>query len=185
MKLLLPGFLILLIVSCSTESHKYSPSRQFSPKEQEALVWIMMRYLGKAPEGVSAQEKFSPNYDSSYLRQSELITLEAWQKKGDTCFFMVSRRAPSLVDKRVATGGKLVFSDDGELISYAEVFRTWKMVPDTLSKRSLLLFDKMVMGESLKPFETRYSDGIEYIEFPDESTYYDKEAREWKIKSSN
>lgn len=145
----------------------------------------MMRYLGKAPEGVSAQEKFSPSYDSTYLRQIKLITLDAWQKKGDTCFFMVSRRAPSLVDKRVATGGKLVFDDDGGLKFYAEVFRTWKMVPDTLLKRSLLLFDKMVIGESLKPFETRNSNGLEYIEFPDEFTYYNKEAREWRIKSPN
>jgi hypothetical protein len=40
----------------------------------------------------------------------------------------------------------------------------------------------MVEGENLKPFETRYSNGVEYIEFPDEQTYFDKTERAWKVK---
>jgi hypothetical protein len=95
--------------------------------------------------------------------------------------FLVSRPAPSLVNKRVATGGKLVLESD-KIAEYEEVFRTWKMVPDTLAKREMFLFDKFVKGESLTPYETRNSNGVEYIEFPDDLNYYDKATRQWKLK---
>lgn len=185
MKIFLPGLFLLTFVSCSVESEKYSPDRYFSSKDKEALLWIMIRYLGKAPEGVSLDDRFNVSYDSSYLEQMKLMSIDAWYKNGNTHFFMVSKTAASLVDKRVATGGKLVFEDEGGLKEYEEVFRTWKMVPDTLKKRSMLLFDKMVQNESLKEFETRYSQGVDYIEFPDESTYYDRKERAWKIKLTN
>ncbi|MCU0368627.1 MAG: hypothetical protein MUF39_07330, partial [Cyclobacteriaceae bacterium] len=64
-------------------------------------------------------------------------------------------------------------------------FRTWKMVPDTLAKREMILFDKFVKGESLTPYETHNSPDIEFIEFPDEQTYFDKEAKQWKTKRAN
>jgi hypothetical protein len=56
------------------------------------------------------------------------------------------------------------------------------MVPDTLAKREIILFDKLVRGEALESYLTKNSKGIEYIEFPDEHTYFDKGARQWKIK---
>jgi len=77
-----------------------------------------------------------------------------------------------------------VLNDDGSIGEYEEVFRTWKMVPDTLKKRSSFLFDKMVKGESLEPYYTIVT-GDKYIEFPDERTYYDKSVREWKTKEPN
>ncbi len=87
-----------------------------------------------------------------------------------------------MVDKRVATGGRFKVTTNGKLDEYEEVFRTWKMVPDTLKERSLFLFDKLVKGEALDSYETRNSSGIEYIEFPDEKTYFDKDAKQWKTK---
>jgi hypothetical protein len=82
----------------------------------------------------------------------------------------------------VATGGKFILNEANKIEEYEEVFRTWKMVPDTLAKREMVLFDKLVKGESLQPYETKYSNGVEYIEFPDDNTYYDKEAKQWKTK---
>ena len=72
--------------------------------------------------------------------------------------------------------------EEGKISDYEEVFRTWKMVPDTLAKREMILFDKFVRGESLTPYETKNSGGVEYIEFPDERTYFDKQAKQWKSK---
>jgi len=80
----------------------------------------------------------------------------------------------------VATGVKLVVDGDNNITEYEEVFRTWKMVPDTLAKREMILFDKFVKGESLEPYETKNSHGVEYIEFPDESMYFDKGSRQWR-----
>lgn len=53
---------------------------------------------------------------------------------------------------------------------------------DTLIRRGGLLFDKMVKGESLEPYVTKNSNGVEFIEFPDDNVYYDKKMRKWKSK---
>lgn len=183
------GLLIVLIASisifsCSTKTESFNPQDVLSKQEADANLWSIIRYIGRTPEEASGDDKFKPQYDSAYMEQMQLFSVDAWYKDGNTDYFLISRRAPSLTNKFVATGGKIVYDQNGGIDEYEEVFRTWKMVTDTLKKRSMLLFGKMVKGESLKEFETRYSNGIEFIEFPDERTYYDKELREWKVKGN-
>ena len=38
----------------------------------------------------------------------------------------------------------------------------------------------MVNGEDLSPFYTENSNGVEYIEFPNQEVWYDKPTRTWK-----
>lgn len=177
-------FVLIIAVSgaCTNSADKYSPEKNLSPQELDANLWSMIRYLGKSPEGLTPPERFYGAYDSHYREQMKVHRVEAWYNKGDAHYFLVSRPAPSVTEKRVATGGKVVFNDKGGIQDYEEIFRTWRLMPDTLKKRSGILFDKMVQGENLKPFETRYSNGVEYIEFPDEQTYFDKTDRAWKVK---
>ncbi|MDZ7650896.1 MAG: hypothetical protein U5K54_29265 [Cytophagales bacterium] len=135
-----------------------------------------------APDGLTFDERFYAPYDSFYIEQARQHKFDAYYKEGTTHYFLVSRKAPSLVDKRVAIGGKFLLSADNAISEYEETFRTWKMVPDTLAKCEMILFDKLVRGETLESYLTKNSKGIEYIEFPDERTYFDKEARQWKTK---
>ena len=74
------------------------------------------------------------------------------------------------------------FSKTGQLLEYEEVFRTWKMLPDTLAKRSLFLFKKMVNDEDLSPYYASSSGNTDFIEFPDDRTYFDKKLRMWRVK---
>jgi hypothetical protein len=169
-----------VFVQCS-DVNDYNPDKSLTALEKDKLKMTIIRYVAKAPENVSAADKFKSEYDSYYQERASFCFLEQYYKKGDVQFFLVTQPAPSLVEKRHATGGKLVLRNDGSISEYEEVFRTWKMVPDTLKKRSYFLFDKMVRGESLEPFHTAVT-GDKYIEFPDERTYYDKSARAWKTK---
>jgi hypothetical protein len=57
------------------------------------------------------------------------------------------------------------------------------MVPDTLVRRAGLLFDKMVKKESLERYLAKNSNGVDYIEFPDERVVYDKEQRKCVMKN--
>ncbi len=176
--------LVLIAGACSTKNN-YQVNTHLTPQQQDEMMWKIIRYVGRAPEGLTFEERFYKPYDSLYQEQAKLHKFDAYYKTGNTHYFLVSRRAPSLVDKRVATGGKFVLTDDNKITGYEEVFRTWKMVPDTLAKRELVLFDKFVKGEPLTAYETRNSNGIEYIEFPDEHTYFDKALKQWKTKSVN
>jgi hypothetical protein len=173
--------LALIAGACSTKNN-YQVSAHLTPQEQDEMMWKIIRYIGRAPDGLTFEERFYAPYDSVYQEQAKLHKFDAYYKKGDTHYFLVSRRAPSLVEKRVATGGRFVLNSDNKLIEYEEVFRTWKLVPDTLAKREMVLFDKFVKGESLTPYETKNSNGIEYIEFPDDNTYFYKATRQWKTK---
>ena len=181
MKNFLALIFVIALAACTNQSDKYSPANQ-DPKELDANLWAMIRYLGKAPEGLTIPERFYPGYDSHYVEQMKIHTIDAWYEKGDVNYFLVSKRAPSMTEKRVATGGKIVFDENGKIKEYEEVFRTWKMVPDTLKMRAMFLFDKMVTSEPLQRYETKNSKGVEYIEFPDDVTYFDKIERTWKMK---
>lgn len=145
-------------------------------------MWKIIRYIGRAPENLTLPERFYKGYDDHYKEQMSIHRLDAYYIDGHTHFFLISRKAPSLVDKRVATGGKMTLNDKGELTDYEEVFRTWKMTDSLQIKKSIFLFDKMVKGENLDPYLTKNSTPEEYIEFPDDYTYFDKVDRIWKKK---
>ncbi len=145
-------------------------------------MWAIIRYIGRLPDGLTFEERFYKSYDSIYQEQAKIHQFDAYFTKGDTHYFLVSRKAPSLADKRVVTGGKFMLGEDHGITGYEEVFRTWKMAPDTLAKREMILFDKFVKGESLEPYESKNSNGTEFIEFPDEHTYFDKATRQWRTR---
>ena len=177
---LLPVLIIFFLTGCGKPS--YMPADHLSLGAQEEFKWKIIRYAGRAPEGLTVAERFYPQYDTHYREQQKLHALDAYYEKKGTVYFLLSRKAPSLFEKRVAIGGIVRFGSDDTIQQYEEVFRTWKMIPDTLNVRALLLFDKMVKGESLEAYYTKNSKGIEYIEFPDDRTYFDVQQRTWKVR---
>ncbi|MGC3942970.1 MAG: hypothetical protein QM762_00270 [Chryseolinea sp.] len=170
---------IVLLTSCGSGS--YDPSDSLTPQEKDKLMMTIIRYSIKPPENVAGNERFRNEYDEYYQQRAASCRLERYHRDGDVEYFLFSQPAASLTEKRNATGG-LLERKDGELTRYEEVFRTWKLVPDTLKRRSYLLFGKMVAGESLEKFRTKFTAPEEYIEFPDDNTWYDANAREWKVK---
>jgi len=179
-KLFLFSILTVVLAQCSTEN-KYDPGAALTAQEKDKVMMTIIRYVAKAPENVSRDEIFTSEHDAYYQERAKQCFLEQFYIAGDDRFFLVSQTAPSLTEKRHATGGRMKLDGDGTLVEYEEIFRTWKMVPDTLRKRSTFLFDKMVKGEPLEPYYTKHT-GDQYIEFPDDVTYYDKASRSWKTK---
>jgi len=173
--------LIISMFSCGKNA-SYNPNDYLNPKKKDEVMTKIVRYFAKAPENTSDTEKFDKQYDEYYLDKMSRTRLECYYPANGETYFMVSQEAPSLYGKRHATGGKFKMNENGEVTEYEEIFRTWKMMPDTLIRRGTLLFDKMVKGESLEPYWTKNSGGVEYIEFPDPKVYYDKTARRWQFK---
>ena len=173
-------FVTIVCVNCS-RTNDYNPDNSLTALEKDELKMTIIRYVARPPENVTREEIFNKEHDAYYQERASVSFLEQYHKNGDTRYFLLTQPAPSLVEKRHATGGRVVLNDDGSIAEYEEIFRTWKMVPDTLRERSYFLFDKMVRGESLEPFYSAVT-ADKYIEFPDERTYYDKSAREWRTK---
>jgi hypothetical protein len=171
----------LAATSCGSK-HEYDPSGSLTAREKDAIMTSTVRYFAKRPEDASEANKFDPKYDKYYQEKIKETRFEKYYATEEYYYFMVTQIAPSLIEKRHATGGRFKLNDQGEITYYEEVFRTWKMVPDTLARRSSILFDKMVKGEPLEQYQTKNSKGTEYIEFPDDVVYYDTSVRQWKMK---
>jgi hypothetical protein len=177
------GLGLLVIVSCSARKD-YRPESHLSPQEQDQVMMAVIRYIGKAPENVNGDERFDKKYDAYYQQLAGRHRLEKYfiDDSGNH-YFLISRSAPSLFEKRVATGGKMRFDDKWNLVEYEEVFRTWKMKEDELQKKGSVLFEKLVTNQPLTPYQAPNSTE-EYIEFPDPRTYFDKESRTWKTRDA-
>lgn len=179
------NFLLLLLgmalFSCQKEAN-YSPT--LSPAQQDSLKYKIIRYVAKPPKKATPETKFEAQFDDYYQEQAfQKHQLDLHFKTPDgTEFLLVSRIAPSIEEKRVATGIKLKFDEKGKLLQYEEVFRTWKMRPELLKERATLLFVKMTEGQDLSPYYPQNNEE-EYIEFPDAKTYYDAELRLWKVRA--
>jgi hypothetical protein len=157
-------------------------SCSLSAEKQDMLMSRMIRYMSKAPDGVAPADRMNRSYDEHYAEQYRMHRLDALYEDDDTYYFLVSRVAPSLTEKRVAIGGKATVDKDLRIENYEEIFRTWKMEPDTLARRGMFLFDLMVRGEDLTPYYASRSGNTDYIEFPDDRTYFDTRQRIWRTK---
>jgi hypothetical protein len=175
--------LILLITfSCEDGKNRYVPQSHLNLQEQHDVMNSIIRYVAKLPRRVADSLRMLDQYDEHYEKQLANYKLKRYfiASNGEQ-FFLVSRRAPSIHEKYVATAGRMRFDKEGNITEYEEVFRTWKLFENELNERAPYLFDLMVKGEDLTPYYAA-SSGFNYIEFPDENVYYDKEARSWKSK---
>jgi hypothetical protein len=173
---------LCVILWCCKPEPEFNPSNQLTGEEKREILTRIVRYVVKPPENVSPVDKFSTQYDEYYAAKLSEIRLDQYYQKDDEIFFLVSKPATHLKIKWHATGGKFKINGAGDLIDYEEIFRTWKMTPDTLKARSYFLFEKMVKEEPLEPYYTKNSKRIELIEFPDDRTFFDKNSRAWKQK---
>lgn len=174
--------IFLLLTTCQPKG--YQPDEYLSIQEQSELMDKVIRYVSELPKGVSHEDKFNPPHNEHYLEQASRHRLDAFYlDSSGNQFLLISRGAPSLTEKRVAIGIKLKYDESGNISEYEEVFRTWKMKPETLKERANYLFDLMVKGESLERYQ-RNKTSEEWIEFPDGTVYYDRAIRQWKTKGA-
>jgi hypothetical protein len=174
---------LIVLICCSCHSKKdYSPDTYLSVKEKDKVLQAIIRYMGKASENVNATDRFDSQYDAYYLDIASRHRFDQYYIDPDGVhYFLISRPAPSLYEKRVAIGGKLKLNEQGELVEYEEIFRTWKMKEEDVKVKGPFLFNLMVNKKDLSPYY-RVNSTEEFIEFPDEHNYYDKSDRTWKVK---
>lgn len=166
-----------------------APENQLSNLKQDEIDTFkkkLIRYIGKKPDDASEENKFNSYFDAHYKAEEEAHQLEQYfADKNGKVYFLFTKSAPSLIQKKVAIAGIVEFGEGGEILVFEEVFRTWKMKPDRLSEVSSMLFTKMVVGDDLQPYYTANSAGVEYIEFPNAEVWYNKEKRKWETSRIN
>lgn len=170
---------LVFLGACSTQDGIPVPGSR--PVEAEANLWLsrIIRYHAPLPDKAGHTTMWDTAFDDYYSGQARLHRVDRWYSDSleADVYLLVSRRAPSLHDKRVSTGIHLRWEQDS-LVLYKEVFRTWRLPEEVLVPRADSLFALMVSGADLSPYHTDKR-GDQYIEFPDAHTRFDAVARRW------
>ena len=175
--------LFLTLISCIEEPKNILPKTYLNVNQQEQFKLKIIRYIERLPKYATENNKFESKFDEEYLKMasnSELLFY--FKNNGNIIYFAITKIAPSIKIKKTATVGKVKFDAKKAIISYEEVFRTWKMVPKELEEKTEMLYRKLINNEDLTSYYTKNSNPEFYIEFPDEHTFYDTINRTWKIK---
>lgn len=178
-KALIPVAFLLLLAACSPGESLSVPGSR--PEEAEASLWLnrIIRHLGAMPDKADPATLQDTTHDAWYASQVAMHRVDRLFADSLTgwVYLSVSRPAPSLQAKRVSTGIRLKWEQDS-LVSYEEVYRTWRLPEATLIPRADSLFALMVRGSDLSLYYTDKK-ADQYIEFPDAHTRYDVHARRW------
>jgi hypothetical protein len=177
----------LLLLACTNtpKERKLYEEVNLSETEASELLYEMIRYIGKLPGKANHQTKFDQGFDAYYRDLAEAHRLEKYVLKDKEAYFLVSRIAPSIYQKRVAIGGKIRRNEQGEIVYFEEIFRTWKMLEEELQRKSEFLFEELLEGKPLDAYYPEQSPNEEYIEFPNGETHYDTLERRWKSLREN
>lgn len=175
--------LILLLfwfTAISCEYKPSSPDEWFTKEEQSKIISHAVHYSTKLPPDATHETKFDTAFNWYYALAVNEFDWRACAKINEKeYYFLMTRKARSIWPAREAIGGKLSIDANKMLTDYEEVFRTWKMAEDSLNTRAFELFNKMVKGEDLTSYRSKFK-GDRYIEFPDDRYYFNKAERRWK-----
>jgi hypothetical protein len=177
--------LLFTLFSCKNEVINSNPDQFLTLKEQSEFKYSIVRYVDDLARNASQSNKFDTIYNSEYLKRASKMDLLFYYNDSikKTVFFAVTKIAPSLKLKKVATVGQIKYTANGDIAFYEEGFRTWKMEPTELKEKTQMLFTKYIKREDLSKFYTVNSNPEFYIEFPDEVTAFDTINRGWKTTS--
>ncbi|WP_291114117.1 hypothetical protein [Flavobacterium sp. UBA6135] len=172
---------LLFLIGCKKEAINTNPNSYLSELEQKNFNYSIIRYTGRLAKKATHKTKFENKFDQEYLALAEASDLVFYYPDSKTgeIYFAITKIAPSLKIKKVATVGKMKKDASGTIEMYEEAFRTWKMEEEELMQKTKLLFLKYINGEDLSPYYTKNSQPEFYIEFPDENTYFDSKKRIW------
>lgn len=172
----------LVFSSCTRDIHV---DAQLSDEEQGELQYALSRYVAKPAPKSTLENRFDAEFDDYYRRESGKIYPKFFyfDRKSKRNYFVITHIAPSLQEKYVALGGYYIDGENG-FDQYEEVFRTWKFTEDELLPKAEMLFTKMIKGADLSRYYPEAT-GDQYIQFPNEDTYFDKERRQWVSTREN
>jgi hypothetical protein len=175
--------IVFLTASCENEKYPYSAAATFDSLQQLELKYEIIRFIEHTPKKATYETKFDSTFDDYYLDKAINLEFDLYyfDSLNNRNYFSMSRIAPSLYVKKVATGGYWVRDEQDSIAEYVEVYRTWKMLPEELEKKGSLLFQKMISGEDISKYYPQNSKD-EWIEFPVDKVHYVPEKRKWELK---
>lgn len=173
--------IVLLAFSCN-QPKNYSPSQYLTEESSKVLLRKLIPYSSKLPNGFDYKNRFDTRLDSFYTKEVENYKMEKYyiSSKDSFHYFLISRPAPSLFEKRIAIGGKFKKDASENVTAFEESFWTFKMKKEEFEKKTATLFSYYVEGKDLSAFLSKNT-SEEWIEFPDDKCHYNKTEQRWVV----
>lgn len=171
---------VLLLSGCRRDP--YEPELYLSDEEETQFIKESVFYSAKLPPKSNPATRYNKEFASYYERAAQETKLIKYYRTDSADYFLMTRVARSINPMREGIGGKLRHDAAGKMDYYEEVFRTWKMVEDSLNVRGPFLFDRMVKGKDLSMYSSKFQ-GDRFIEFPDDRFFYDPKSRTWRDRA--
>ncbi len=173
--------IILSFFGCADKKSNTAVSKFLTNTEVQQLKIDVVRYVEDLPRLATHKNKFDTIFNEEYAKKAPKLELMfAFQNsKTDTLYVTVSKIAPSIKQKRIAIGIKMIYDKNKKISFYQEKFRTWKMEIPELKTTTEMLFKKFIIGDDLSEYYTKNSKGKFIIEFPDDNNTFDTKSRQW------
>jgi hypothetical protein len=97
-------------------------------------------------------------------------------------YFLVSRTESAIKKQKFSSVcGRFKRFSDGSIdtSSYSELFWTWKLEKDELTKKSGILFNTLLKEGSIEKYTPERSEGY-WVEFPGNGVTYNARSKKWE-----
>ena len=173
------SIIALIFFSCGNNSAEYDPLNTFDASQRDSLLTDLITYIYVKPSGADQQTKFSSEFRQRYVEQ---LPKFKWlrhhlEESGEHYFYLI-RPARNVHGHKRGVCGKFRLDEAGKIIDFEELFNTPMIPEEEAVKKGEEMFAWLVKKGDFK----KYYLNKEYIEFPDERSFYDKKLLEWSYK---
>lgn len=176
MRIVVFFFCGLFLLSCKD---KYEVKNYYAQAEQDSLLTDIITYVYIRPQHANWQTRFDRKYRKYYVSHIRDFQFQRYFiDANDTHYFYLIRPARGPEGSIRGVGGFFKLNENGEIISFREVFNTPIATNAELDIKGLELFKWMTVHQNVND----YLKNPDYIEWPDKMTYYDTIQYEWLIK---
>ena len=164
------------LLSCTD---KFNVNAYYETQARDSLLADIITYVYVKPQYAEWNSRFDARFRKYYVAQLGNFTFEKYYRddRGIHYYFII-RPARSAQGKIRGVCGKFKLNNNGDINSFVEVFNTPVAPLADLQTRGGELFLKMIKDGNIDDY-VKHPD---YVEWPNDMTYYDTERYEWRIK---
>ncbi len=173
------SFLLISITSCNEGQKPDDPLKSFTEQQRDSLLADIITYIYVKPSGADKQTRFTDEFRSYYVEQLPKFNW-LWHHEsasGEHLLYLI-RPARNIHGHKRGVCGKFRLDATGKIAAFEELFNTPIMPEEEVAKKGKVLFAEVLKTGGFD----KYHLNKDFIEFPDERTFYDKEILEWSYK---
>lgn len=170
------AILSVLLSSCGDE---FDVSTYYEPAKRDTLLTDIITYVYTRPQYVDWRSRFDSKYRKYYVSQIPKFTFDRYYRDNrGVHYYFIIRPARSAQGTIRGVGGRFTIDESFDIVTFEEVFNTPAAPLAEVQLRGRELFMSMVKSGNIDD----YLKNPDYVEWPNDLTYYDTIRHEWLVR---